>query len=87
MNAAKRYERSTKGLRDLLFDALDRVLDNQMKPAEASQIANVVKQIVATADLELRVQKQMRELSEGDADAIVLAPPVVMLSRDAGSAD
>lgn len=87
MKPAKHYERSTKGLRDLLFDALDRVLDNQMEPSEASQIANVVKQIVATADLELRVQKQMRELSEGDADAIVLAPPVVMLSRDAGSGE
>ncbi|MGE0289493.1 MAG: hypothetical protein AB7I42_25895 [Bradyrhizobium sp.] len=82
MKPAKHYERSTKGLRDMLFDALEQVQAGTMKPSEAVQMASVVRQIVATADLELRVQKQALELKSGDADALVLAPPVVSLGHD-----
>lgn len=84
MKPAKQYERSTKGLRDMLFDAIEQVQAGTMKATQAVQLASVVRQIVATADLELRVQKQQRELGTADPDAIVIAPPIVALGHSTG---
>lgn len=78
----KQYERSTKGLRDMLFDAIHDVKAGRMKPSEAVQLSSVARQIIATADFELRVQRQAKELQTSDADAIRLAPPVVKLGND-----
>lgn len=78
----KQYERSTKGLRDMLFDAIADVKAGKMKSGEAVQLASVARQIIATADLELRVQKQARELDPASEDALTLAPPVVKLGHD-----
>lgn len=80
--SAKQYERSTKGLRDMLFDAIADVKAGKMKSSEAVQLSSVARQIIATADLELRVQRQTKELATGDADALLLAPPVVKLGND-----
>jgi hypothetical protein len=80
MKNAKVYERSTRGLRDMLFDALADVQAGKMKPSEAVQLSSVVRQIVATADLELRVQSQRKALGL-EHDAMVLAPPVVSLGK------
>ena len=77
----KRYERSTAGLREMLFDTLEEVRDGTIKAGEAVQRASVVKTIIATADLELRVQRQARELDPESADALSLAPPTVVLGR------
>ena len=76
------YERSTKGLRDMLFDALQDVTDGKLSGREAVNMAVVARQIVATCDLELRVQRQTKAMG-GEADALTLAPPVVSLGRDA----
>lgn len=78
----KRYERSTAGMREMLFDTLEGVIAGEVKPVEAVQRANVVKTIIATADLELRAQRPMKEMDPDNADAQVLAPPVVLLGKD-----
>lgn len=81
--ASKVYERSTHGLRNMLFDALESVQAGTMKASEAVQMAAVVRQIVATVDLELRAQKQAKAMG-GESDALVLAPPVVKLGINVG---
>ena len=83
---ARRYERSTSGLRDMLFDTIDDVRAGRIKASEASQIASVAKTIVMTADLELRVQRQAKDMG-GETDAIRMLPPVVVLGKDHGGAD
>lgn len=80
MNPKKKYERSTRGLRDMLFDSIEAVQAGTMKAGEAVQLSSVVRQIVATADLELRVQRQAKDMGV-DVDALVLAPPVVSLGQ------
>lgn len=80
MKPGKKYERSTRGLREMLFDSIESVQGGSMKASEAVQLSSVVRQIVATADLELRVQRQSKDMGV-DVDALVLAPPVVSLGH------
>jgi hypothetical protein len=70
----------------MLFDALQDVTDGKMSGKEAVNMAVVARQIVATCDLELRVQRQTKQLG-GEPDALVLAPPVVSLGTDRNTTD
>ena len=63
--------RTSAGLRDALFDALDALRNGEIEPAEAKATATVAAQIVNTVQLELDVHKMRREYP---SDAKVVLP-------------
>jgi len=67
--------RTSAGLRDTLFDELDRVINGKSTPAQANAVARLADQIAATVQLELEVAKmQMRTPNKPAA-----APPSLQL--------
>jgi hypothetical protein len=63
--------RTSAGLRDALFDALDSLRNGEIEPQEAKATATVAQQIVNTVQLELEVHKMRREYP---ADAKLVLP-------------
>lgn len=63
--------RTSAGLRDALFDALDSLRNGEIEPQEAKATATVAAQIVNTVQLELDVHKMRREYP---SDAKVMLP-------------
>ena len=49
--------RTSHGLRDALFDELDRLINGKSTPAQANAVARIADQIVATVQLEIEVKK------------------------------
>lgn len=49
--------RTSAGLRDTLFDELDRVINGKSTPAQANAVARLADQIAATVHLEIEVKK------------------------------
>jgi hypothetical protein len=65
--------RTSAGLRDALFDALQRVRDGEMAPEDAKAFAGLSKEIVSTVKLEIDVAKLRNEFP-ADAKLIIPAP-------------
>lgn len=78
MAEPKTYERTTAGLRALLFDTIVAVKGGAISAKEATSVAQVSREIISTLDIELRAQKQAKEMG-GESDALVLAPPTIKL--------
>ena len=64
---AKPATRTTQGLRDILFDEIERMRSDKGDPQRAMAVANLSKQILNTAKVELEFHRTMAELeSAGD---------------------
>jgi hypothetical protein len=67
--------RTSAGLRDTLFDELDRVINGKSTPAQANAVARLADQIASTVQLELEVAKmQMKTPNKPQS-----APPSLQL--------
>lgn len=78
MAEPKEYERTTEGLRALLFDTLLGVRNGTVEAKQAHVIAQLTREVISTLDIELRAQKQAKDMG-GETDVLVLAPPSVRL--------
>ncbi|MET0439165.1 MAG: hypothetical protein ABW043_16900 [Devosia sp.] len=63
----KSHPRTTHGLRDILFDEIDRMRSDQADPQRAMAVANLSKQIISTAKVELEFHRTMANLAENGA--------------------
>lgn len=78
----KSYERTTGGLRDLLFDTIVDLREGKLDFKVAQQVAAVSREIVSTLDVEMRAHKHMVDMGH-ESDVLVLAPPTIkLLSND-----
>lgn len=57
MTEAKKNHRTTQGLRDALFDELEELRGPDGKPEKSMAVANIAKQIINTAKVELDFQR------------------------------
>lgn len=63
----KAHSRTTHGLRDILFDEIERMQGDDADPTRATAVANLAKQIVGTAKVELEFHRTLAMLSEKGA--------------------
>ena len=63
MSKPKATQRTTHGLRDILFDEIDAMRGPDADPRRAVAVANLAKQIIGTAKVELEFHRTMSELS------------------------
>lgn len=68
-----KIERTSAGLRDALFDAIEKVRDGDMAPEDAKAISGLASQICSTVNLEIAVAK-LRTEYPADAKLIIPAP-------------
>lgn len=68
-----RVERTSAGLRDALFDAIERVRDGEMDATEAKAISALASQICSTVDLEIKVAK-LRTDYPADTKLVIPGP-------------
>ena len=64
MTKPKQVVRTSHGLRDILFEEIDRMRSDQADPTRAAAIANLSKQIIATAKVELEFHRTMANLGD-----------------------
>lgn len=57
--------RTSAGLRDALFDELDRMRSGETSAANANAVARLADQVVNTVRMELDVHKHMTKIPEG----------------------
>jgi hypothetical protein len=60
----KGYARTTHGLRDMLFDEIERMQTKDADPVRAREVANLSKQIIGTAKVELDFHRTISALAE-----------------------
>lgn len=70
---AEKIARTSAGLRDALFDAMERLRDGDMPPEDAKALAALSHQICSTVSLEIEVAK-LRNEYPADAKLIVPSP-------------
>jgi hypothetical protein len=71
----KKLNRTLAGVREALFDALDRLRDGTMEPTEAKATAELCKGIVESASLQLDYEKAWGQKLIGDKlRAVALVP-------------
>lgn len=69
-------ERTSKGLRDLLFDTITKLRDGKCEVSEARAIAALAGQIVNTVNMEIAVAQLRRDYP---ADTKLICPPPLKL--------
>lgn len=79
MAERKTVSRTSAGLRDALFDCIERVRDGEMAPEDAQAISNLAKGICASVQLEINVAKLRTEYP---ADAKLIIPSPLKLGSD-----
>ncbi len=60
----KKLDRTTQGLRDILFDEIDMMRSDKADPTRALAVAKLARQIISTAEVELELCRTMNALSE-----------------------
>lgn len=73
------FTRTSQGLRDILFDEIEELRSGDGDPQKSMAVANLAKQIVNTAKIELDFHRQMAQHAEA-------GKPVTMGSLQLGSA-
>jgi hypothetical protein len=68
---APRTSRTSQGLRDILFDEIDEMRSGEGDPTRALAIANIAKQILNTARVELDFHRVMKA-AETEGEPITL---------------
>ena len=64
MSTKKANPRTTEGLRNVLFDEIDELRGNNADPGKSMAVANIAKQIINTAKVELEFSRVMHSLAE-----------------------
>lgn len=67
MAKPKANSRTTHGLRDILFDEIERMQGDSADPTRATAVANLAKQIIGTAKVELEFHRTIANLNEKGA--------------------
>lgn len=67
MPKAKTHSRTTHGLRDILFDEIDLMRSENADPKRALAVANLSKQIIGTAKVELEFHRTLASLAKDGA--------------------
>lgn len=62
-----KMKRTTKGLRDVLFDEIEQLRSAEGDPTRAMAVANLAKQIINVAKVELQFHEQMTKHAENGA--------------------
>lgn len=62
-----KIKRTTKGLRDVLFDEIEELRNGDGDPTRAMAVANLAKQIISVANVELRFHQEMTRHAEAGA--------------------
>lgn len=62
--AMSKMKRTTKGLRDILFDEIEELRSGDGDPTRALAVANLAKQIINVAKVELQFHEQMTRHAE-----------------------
>ena len=75
--ATKIIPRSASGLRDALFDAIERVRDGSMNPEDAKEIANLSRVILDSVEVQTEFEQlvQQSEIPKHLGD-MALVPPL-----------
>lgn len=63
-NKTKSHPRTTHGLRDILFDEIDRMQGENADPTRATAVAGLAKQIIATAKVELEFHRTLANINK-----------------------
>jgi hypothetical protein len=69
-------ERTSAGLRDILFDEIEQLRGPNGDPRRALAVANVARQIVNTVRVELDYAKQVREIQDKGGDVTLGTLPL-----------
>lgn len=71
MAKVKSHPRTTHGLRDILFDEIERMQGKDADPMRARAVANLSQQIIGTAKVEIEFQRALAQIkSEGGEVAL-----------------
>jgi hypothetical protein len=62
--------RSTRGLRDVLFEQIDRLRTGIATASESNALGSLVRQINGTVDLEMKMVKWSKEMGLGGTKSI-----------------
>lgn len=73
INGKTKIERTSAGLRDSLFDAMERVRDGDMAPEDATAFSKLASNICSTVELEIKVAK-LRTEYPSDTKLVIPAP-------------
>ena len=73
-------DRSSRGLRDILFDTIADLREGKCEVGKAKAIAAIAAQIVSTVNMEIAVAKLR---SEYPADTKLICPPPLKLNGEA----
>jgi hypothetical protein len=65
---SRTYSRTTHGLRDILFDEIDRMQGEDADPTRATAVANLSRQIIATAKVEIEFHRAIADLADKGAN-------------------
>jgi hypothetical protein len=60
----KKTKRTTHGLRDILFDELEELRTGDGDPTKATAVANLARQIIGVANLEMRFHEMQIKAAE-----------------------
>lgn len=60
----KKQKRTTHGLRDILFDELEELRSGDGDPTKATAVANLARQIIGVANLEMRFHEMRLKMEE-----------------------
>lgn len=74
----KMTQRTSKGLRDILFDEIDLLRSGESTPHRAHAVAKLASGIVETVSLEMEVHKTLKQISPGSHDAIDALKPIAL---------
>jgi hypothetical protein len=66
---AKKIERTTQGLRDILFNEIEELQTDAADPRKAMAVANLARQIVNTAKVELEFVRGLQAAKESGGSA------------------
>lgn len=75
--------RNSQGLRDVLFDEIEELRNGNGDPTKSLAVANLAKQIINTAKVELEFHRQ---LAQHEAEGNPLKMGTLQLGSGAGSA-
>lgn len=65
----KKADRTTKGLRDILFNEIEELQTGAGDPQKAMAVANLARQIVSTAKIELEFVRSLKDIKESGGSA------------------
>lgn len=69
VSKTKAHPRTTHGLRDILFDEIERMQGKDADPTRALAVANLSKQIINTAKVEMDFHRALADLQSAGRDA------------------